>query len=586
MKFPFNRTLISLSLLGALPSIASADLNLQYESAKDTVSNWVAPKIVISNDANAPVNLDNVVIEYYFFGSEYETSASDFHSEVWYTNAQDEDGIEFDIDFVHDLEAPMKNGYRSNFKLTTSFSDANYIPAGGEFKLNYAFRKTDWELINSQYDYSYIDSDDSVTNSNIIVRDTSTNEVLWGFDLEGRFETFWQGGHDGYEYFERSGDEILETADYGFITTIDNIGYNREDAPEDNFAHLVKTNQQGEVEWETELKDLNTTTLAALDSGYLVVGAKETYSNNLDPWQWDLASSFEVIQISEQGQVVSSFEIPSDKRIDINKMIETRDGGFLVLFNETGSRINDGVYGHSITNGAVLKLNADLSVAWKNSFEVDTFFTDIDVLFSNRIAVTGAKRVIANDNSGNPYYSFDGAFIKELDQSGNLVTYADYPQVNFGQVKYGEVNVELGDDQMGTLMLASNVYTSSRSPLNTRLLKLKSSTLEVLGETLLTGEDVFEVQDLIDTDNSTSSDHNGDHDMIICGDNKLARMDFNGPVWLTSFEGAVEESDLTYSDLRGLAATRDGGFVITGHQAFGEEQAAWILKVDQTGQGL
>lgn len=227
-------------------SLALADISLQYKTTKEAVGKWIAPKIKLQNDSDQALSLENIVVEYYYYGGwEYEWSWSDYITDIWHVTGGDEDAASLNITNFG-FSSPYGRG--GNFKVTTSFDSSQSIPANGEFMFAYGIRKVDGDDIDSTGDYSFIESSEWIENQKIVVRNVETGETLWGttqYYYPAQFNTVFTEAPAGYN--ERLDAEKIIPANDGGYFAIYTLSGSDEVSWSD--PYFMKLGPQGQFEW-------------------------------------------------------------------------------------------------------------------------------------------------------------------------------------------------------------------------------------------------------------------------------------------------------------------------------------------------
>lgn len=181
------------------------------------------PYVEIINEGNEPVELSELVIDYYVF--EEKLSSADLTWEYYDGNSAGNVYTLsfFDLDDVYEVD-----GKKANIKCEISFTTPHSLNAGESLKMQYGIFKSGWNYTFSQSDdWSYSPSATYSYNEKIVVKNYSSGEVLYGTDIENgatprpySVSVNWLGKHDPQDF----ADVIIKEGD-AFLNTIDHKSY-------------------------------------------------------------------------------------------------------------------------------------------------------------------------------------------------------------------------------------------------------------------------------------------------------------------------------------------------------------------------
>lgn len=138
------------------------------------------PYIEIINEGNSAVELAELIIDYYIF--EENLSASDLSWE-YYTGLP-EDNI-FTLSFFDLDEVYEENDKKANIKCEISFNTPYLLAPGASYKMQYGIHKSGWNYTFDQSDdWSFLPNTNYSYNDRIVVKNYSSETVLYGIDIE------------------------------------------------------------------------------------------------------------------------------------------------------------------------------------------------------------------------------------------------------------------------------------------------------------------------------------------------------------------------------------------------------------------
>ena len=150
-----------------------------------------------------------------------------------------------------------------------------------------------------------------------------------------------------------SSENIIKTSDNGFVI----IGTTRSSGAGDNDGWMIKTNAHGDVEWENTYGgskyDEANSVIETSDSGFAFVGS--TWSSGAGAWDaW-------IVKTDSQGEVEWEKTVGGTQGDGASALIETPDGGFVFC----GSTFS---YGAGEADGWLVKTDAHGEVEWQQYF--------------------------------------------------------------------------------------------------------------------------------------------------------------------------------------------------------------------------
>lgn len=182
---------------------------------------------------------------------------------------------------------------------------------------------------------------------------------------------------------------LAETADGGFVVSGDSISFGAADYD----LLVIKYNADGSIAWQERLDDGSQLddTAAVIEplaaGGYVVAGTTTTpLAADLDIW---------VVTLDDAGAIVlqNSYGVAANDE-QVASVRPTSDGGFIV------AGTSDVIAAPGTPEIIVLKLNADLSIAWQNSYDFagrSDRATSIEELAGGGFVLAGTTETGAGD---------------------------------------------------------------------------------------------------------------------------------------------------------------------------------------------
>lgn len=257
------------------------------------------------------------------------------------------------------------------------------------------------------------------------ITDTLGTQDAWMIKLDSTGSMTWQKsfGGSGYDYFY----SVQQTHDSGYIA-LGFSGSNDGDCTDHHGAgssydfFLIKTDDQGSLEWEKSLGglsyDFGNTIRLTKDGGYLIIGASQSINGDLTVNHGQ--TDFWLVKLNTSGNIEWQKTFGGSDYDSGEDALETSDGGYIMVGSSWSADGNvDQNFGEA--DVWVVKLDSLHNIVWKKSMGG----SDIDYAYSVQQDAHGdfiiAGKTISVDRDITNNYGMDDAWLIKLDIDGTLL---------------------------------------------------------------------------------------------------------------------------------------------------------------------
>ncbi len=409
-------------------------------------------------------------------------------------------------------------------------------------------------IVGGYFDSSSIQVGKYILNNN---RTNYHDGMIIKYDANGQVEWARSIGGSSFDCI----DSVTETSDGGFVvgghfdSSSIQVGTYTLENKDQNDGMLIKYDANGQVEWATSVggsyQDSINTVAKTSDGGFVVVGYFSGESIQVGTYTLEKkgASDGMIIKYNSEFEVEWATSVGGIDDEEINSIVETSDGGFVVggYFKSNSIQVGEDILKNnksSATDGMIIKYDANGQVEWATS-----------VGGEDKDEITSVVETTDGGFVAGGYFESSEIKLSEEYTLNKVGTYSSDGMI----IKYGKKE------------LANPTTITARS--------IGESNDDKIESVVSTSDGGFVVGGYFES----SSIQVGGYKLENKGsdDGMLIKYDANGQVeWATTVGGSSGD------EITSVAETSDGGFIVGGYLGSSIQVGEYKLKNKGSADGM